>query len=591
MKPGIAFGDHIKTEKTPKFRYNAEASVAMRSYFLLFLLGTITIILFSRLVFLQLIQGSYYRKLSDVNRTRTVIIHAPRGIIQDRNRVPLVYNIPGFRSVEKEETTLLGKEEALRLIASGRKNIEVDNLRQYPFKDAFSHVIGYTGQITEENIKMPQYANYLATDYIGKSGLEKEYEQILKGVDGKELVEVDALGKVIRTLGKTDPTSGRDITVTLDANLQKAAYDAMKDIPKGSVIVSRPNGEILTLLSKPSYDPNLFTLDKTYTPASDSAYTKVSQIILDNANQPLLDRSVSGTYPPGSTFKIITAAAGLEQKVIDERYTITDTGVVTLGAFSFANWFYTDHGQTEKGPVDVRRALGRSNDIFFYKLADLLQVDRISLTAEKFGIGKKLGIDIGGEESGILPTKKWKEENMKEQWYLGDTYHYGIGQGYLLTTPLQVNIFTQAVANRGVMFQPHLLLSKPEKILQKNLLSLKTYKLLEEGMNQACDTGGTAFPLFEFKVQNSDLVIDNKNFFGVNGASGSADTRHVSISCKTGTAQHGDEHTLPHAWITLYAPSENPEIIVTVLAESSGDGSKFAGPVAKKILEEYFRKK
>jgi penicillin-binding protein 2 len=449
-----------------------------------------------------------------------------------------------------------------------------------------SHVLGYIGQISEAELKTPVFANYAATDWVGKSGIEEQYEQLLRGVDGKQLIEIDALGKKVRSLGQTDPIAGVDITLTLDTKVQKAAYDGAKSVHKGAIVVSKPDGQILAMVSKPSFDPNLFTLDTTYKPASDSAYFSLESVLEDSNSQPLLDRVIAGTYPPGSTFKLVTAASGLDKHVIDDSYRVTDTGVVKIGQFSFANWFYTQYGKTEPGELDVTRALARSNDIFFYKLAEKIGVDRLSDTARDFGLGSRLGIDLSGELSGVVPNKKWKKDTIGEDWYLGDTYHYGIGQGFLLTTPLQVNMLTSVIANNGVLYQPRLLKNSQPKIKAENLLAEKNASLIRSGMIASCSSGGVGYALFDFKVKNPKLAIDGKNFMKV--ATGSADMRQIPVACKTGTAQHGGEDTLPHAWITVFAPAYKPEIIVTVLAESSGEGSVIAAPIAKKILEAYF---
>jgi penicillin-binding protein 2 len=598
MIHGIAFGDHIKTEKSKKYRYGEDEKSPMRLSWLFVLLILFCGFVLLRLFSLQVVNATYYKRLSDGNRTRTVVIHAPRGVILDRNNTPLVFNVPGFRKTDGKKITFLQREDALSRIAKGEKGIEIDTLRNYPYKDILSHVVGYIGQIDPDTVKDPEFAKYLASDTIGKAGLEQEYEHQLKGQDGHQLVEVDAMGKVIRTLGQTDPVSGQDIQTTLDIDLQKAVYSAMNNVIKGAVVVSKPDGEILAMVSKPTYDPNLFTMGETYRASSPSAYPTIASVLLDGQNQPLLDRNIAGAYPPGSTFKIVAAVAGLEKKIIDETYSIVDTGVVHLGTFSFSNWYLTEYGKTEIGPVNVTRAIARSNDIFFYKLSELLHVDGISDTANKFGVGQKLGIDLKGEVAGLLPTTEWKQKNIGEQWYTGDTYQYGIGQGYLLTTPLQVNAWTQAIANRGILYQPHLLTSTKPKVLSKNLLSQKTFDLVQKGMVDACETGGTAWPIFDFTVKNPSLPIDGVNYTEASAtssahiaASESAQFRHVRVACKTGTAQQGDEKALPHAWITLFAPAENPEIVVTVLKESAGEGSNEAGPIAKQILTSYFENK
>src|SRR3989338_7581117 len=601
MKTGVAFPDFIRTEKPSTRSYEhsfGKDGSKMRGFLLPLLLLVFLLIILIKLTNLTIFQGSYYRGLSNNNRMRTSIIHAPRVIIFDRNNTPLVFNVPGFRQIVNGKTQFIDRDAANSLMVKSAKDLEVDNLRQYPYKEELAHVLGYIGQISQDEIKDPKFAGYHQKDMIGKIGVEKQYEDILKGIDGKQLIEVDAVGKKIRTLGQEDPISGRDIKLTIDAKLQSASFNALKDIKKGAIIVSTPTGAILSLVSKPSFDSNLFTLGERYVAASDSAYRNVTEILTDSKNQPLLNRVIGGVYPPGSTFKLVVASAGLEDKIIDEKFEVEDTGVITVGAFSFANWFYTDYGKTE-GNVNIVKAIKRSNDIFFYKLADMLGVEKLSFFARKFGLGEKLGIDLEGERKGLVPTEEWKKKEIGDNWYLGDNYHYGIGQGYLLTTPLQVNSWTQAIANKGVLYRPHLLLDqksrpKADQPLAKKFLSEKTISLIRQGMIESCDTGGVAWPLFELKVENGKLKVDGKNFFEAPQATTSAnfkDYRKVSVACKTGTAQHGGEETVPHAWITLFAPAYNPEIVITVLAESSGQGSNVAAPIAKKILEEYFKNK
>ncbi|MDO8621374.1 MAG: penicillin-binding protein 2 [Candidatus Levybacteria bacterium] len=582
IKIGAVFGENIKTEKLSKRTHSYGKNYAIRSFLLPSILFLAIGILIIRLFFLQISFGAYYRHLSDNNRIKTVVIHAPRGIIFDRNGSPLVFNVPGFREVPdgtsstNEKTKLLTQEQALTFLAQGRKDLEIDSLRSYPYKDAFAHVLGYIGQISKDELQSNEFSNYRGGDLIGKIGIEKSYESKLKGIDGKQLVEVDSLGNAIRTLGQTDPIPGENITLTLNLNLQKAVSDAMKDVKKGAAIVSMPNGEILALVSKPSFDPNLFTFGKDYKIASESGiYSSISQILTDSENQPLINRTISEVYPPGSTFKLITAAAGLEDKIIDENFEITDTGIVWLGNFSFSNWYFTQYGKTD-GQVNVVKGLQRSNDIFFYKLAEKVGVDKLSEMAMKFGLGQKLGIDISPEEAGTVPTPLWKEKVIGEGWYLGDTYHYGIGQGYLLTTPLQVNYWTQIIANGGTGYRPHLLVNPKSEILNPKFLSEKTISLIKQGMIESCSAGGVAWPFFELKVP------------AFAKASAGKESEKLKVACKTGTAQHGTGDTWPHAWITLFAPADNPQIIVTVLSESSGEGSNVAAPIAKKILEEWF---
>lgn len=587
MKHGVAFGDSIHTEKIKRHRLseNEPYSPKIRSRILLLALFLVTAIIFIRVFSLQIVKGEYYRTLSDSNRTRTIIIYAPRGILFDRNNIPLVYNKPGFRQMQKDKVVTLDQNKALDLLAKGSQDILVGSLRQYPYKDIFAHVLGYIGQITQEESISPEYKDYLPTDMVGKTGIEYEYESLLRGTNGKQLIEVDATGKKVRALGQTDPISGQDLHLTLDSKLQAAVYSAIQKVAKGAAIVSTPKGEVLAIVSKPSFDPNLFTRGPSYI-ATNSSYLSVSDI-LTGKDHPLLDRAIGGTYPPGSTFKVVMAAGALQSKKIDKNYEVDDKGKIQIGPYTYTNWFYTGYGRTD-GQVNVVRGLARSNDIFFYELAAKMGLSTLVSSASQMGVGRLTGIDLPGEAKGVLPDKNWKKKNIGEDWYLGDTYIYGIGQGYLLTTPIQVNLWTQIVANGGDMYQPHVLRMDDQPV-KKGVLSSSTVDLVREGMIGACSDGGTAWPLYDFKVRNPYLKIDNKNITAA--ASGSADMRHIAIACKTGTAQHGGEDTLPHAWITLFAPAYDPEVVVTVLKEESGEGSNEAGPIAKEILDAWFGEK
>jgi len=588
-KTGIAFGEYIfqdKSNKRPRDYHFSKSS--FREYFPLFLLAIIILFLVIRVFYLQVIRGGYYRYLSDNNRIKTITIHAPRGIIFDRFNTPLVFNVPGFRRMINQKTELLDNDRALSIIAKGEKNLEVDTLRNYPYKESTAHLLGFIGQISKEELENKNYVDYNLGDLVGKTGIENQFEKTLKGKNGQQLFEVDSFGQEIRKLGQTDPIPGKNIQLTIDIKLQEAAFKALEDIKKGAIVISNPKGEILAMVSKPSFDANLFTMGEGYKASSSSA--SISNILSDTENQPMLNRTISGVYPPGSTFKLIVAASGLEDNIIDENYEVEDTGILRIGDFSFSNWYYTSYGGKD-GQVNVVKGIKRSNDIFFYKLAEKIGVEKISNWAKKFGLGNVLGISLPGEEKGTVPSIKWKEETIDENWYLGDTYNLGIGQGYLLTTPLQVNAWTQVIASNGNLYQPKLLLNEKQKVKEKNLLSEETIRLIRKGMIESCSPGGVAWPLFNFKVKNENLKIDGKNFLEVPLSSGSADMREISIACKTGTSEQGGEKALPHAWITLFAPAYNPEIIITVLAEESGEGSSIAGPIAKEVLEEYFKGK
>jgi penicillin-binding protein 2 len=580
------FGESISTGKIKRRNYGDEYDKPRGLRFYLVPIAIIGVVFFIiiRLFFLQVVQGSYYRMLSDGNRIKTILIHAPRGVIFDRNGKPLVYNVPGFRETVNGETKLISQDEAIELLATGAKDLEIDSHREYPHKEAMAHLLGYLGQVSEEELKSKEFAGYASGDVVGKMGIERQYENFLKGTDGKQLAEIDSYGKIVRKLGETDATPGRDITLTIDEGLQKKSYEAIKKVKRGAVVASTPEGEILALVSNPSFDPNLFTQGRDYKVATTSAYPTV-EAILTAEDQPFLNRAISGLYPPGSTYKIITAAAGLENKIIDKNYTVKDTGILRVGEFSFANWYYTNHGGTD-GDVDVVKGLKRSNDIYFYKLAEKIGINKLSDMSRKFEIHNGLGIDLRGEAKGVVPDDAWKRKNIGDQWYLGDTYHMGIGQGYLLSTPLEVNSWAQVIASGGTLYKPHLLKGLGPEVVRKDFLSDNTIEPIRQGMIEACAPTGVAYPLFDFKVKNPKLEINNRDILKV--ATGSADMRQVVIACKTGTAQHGGEETLPHSWITIFAPAYNPEIVLTVLAEESGEGSQIAAPIAKEILTEWF---
>ncbi len=610
MNLGIGFPENAN--KTVRLR---SSFVSLRWFYLL--LFILFLVLLFQIIRVQLISGPYYRVLAEQNRIKTKIIHAPRGTIYDRNGVALVHNIAGFRknlpdcdSNKSSCIQVISREEVLAKKAAGAtiENLEIDSLRQYPYAKSLAHALGFISEVSREELDQQKLSSrgYVPGDRIGRGGIEQQYEEILRGKAGKELIETDALGNELRVLGKVEAQAGSDITTTLDSKLSEIVEREMKD-KTGAVIVSDPQtGEILTLFSAPSFDSNLFTMGGDVQP-----------LLNDEKNRPLFNRAISGTYPPGSTFKIITAAAALEKGAIDEKTTFEDVGVLRIGVFTFPNWYFIQYGKTE-GSVDVVKGLKRSNDIFFYKAAEATGLEDLHSMGLKFGLSNQLGIDLPNEASGLFPSDSWKRETVGEQWYIGDTYHLGIGQGYLLTTPLQVNAWTSVIANGGTLYQPRLVkntTNTTNKPINTNFLKKETVDLIREGMKEACDTGGTGWPLFKFKVQpfgfaqgenstlrlpsttlrtsrsGQELKIDERNFFTPDEAtiSGVAnDFVQIPVACKTGTAEFGDPKNRTHAWFIVFAPIADPQIAVTVLVEGGGEGSNVAAPIAKKILEEWF---
>lgn len=590
-KVGPAFSDYVTQNQRIKKRTAWINPFSGIPHFIpLFLLFILFSLLLLRSFYLQVIRSSYYKRLSDNNRVRSGILPAPRGIVFDRKGRPLVRNVASYKKIDKNGKVVswIDESQALSLLTKGKENdLRIGVQREYLYKDIFSHALGYIGQIDQKEILMPEFKDYQASDFIGKMGLEEKYESILRGIDGKELFEVDTNGKMVHRLGVVEPIAGSDIKTTLDIDIQKAVYEAMKDVKSGAAIVSDPtNGAIFALYSKPAFDTNLFTHSGSY--EANGEYKNLESIISDIKNQPFLNRAIGGLYPPGSTYKLVTAATALETKKILPDTKFEDTGILQVGEFSFGNWYYLQYGKKE-GLLDIVGAIKRSNDIFFYKAAEAVGVDALFSFSKQFGLGSKLGIDILGERSGVVPNESWKQEHIKDNWYLGDTYHLGIGQGFLLTTPLQVNFWTSVFANGGFLYKPHINQGSVE-VLRHDFLKKSTIDLIREGMKQSCSTGGVAWPFFDFKVGNSKLKVDGQDFSDVGVASNGARMVQIPIGCKTGTAETTKDKN-PHAWITLFAPFYHPEVVVTVLVENGGEGSSVAGPIAKKILEKYFEGK
>jgi penicillin-binding protein 2 len=582
---------------------NEETESSTSSSWIKFILPICFLIIFGlfllRLVHLQIIQGADNRELADTNRIQVKLIHAPRGVIYDRNGKILAQDEPGFRYTEsttsgKPKTFYISRDDALKLEVGKDprfKNLEVDNIRTYPYGEKTAHILGYVSEITEDELKDPSYTNtsentnfsltgpmatllgqtkapYKGGDKIGRIGIEETYEKALRGIDGGEVIEIDAAGNKKRTLRHVDPIPGQNVYLTIDADMQQVAYDQLLKAAQtsksccGAAVVQDPtNGEILALASIPSFDP------KHIEPA------------LVAPDSPFLDRVISGTYPPGSTFKIATSMAGLSSGKITGATSFADTGVMSIGPYTFANWYYSEYGRKEDGMIDVIRALKRSNDIYFYQVGQTIGEKTIGDVSKEMGLGRKLGIDLPGEAAGLIPDNDWKVKNVGDVWYPGDTLHMSIGQGYVLTTPLQISNLVSQIADNGKYYSPHLLkkITSSTGKLVKNAsfenISKTNFKqsdidLVKKGLNEVPVSGGTAWPFFTFPVPTAG---------------------------KTGTAEYGAATNASgqpiyktHAWYTSYAPLDNPQLAVTVLVEGGGEGSTVASPVAKEVYRWYF---
>lgn len=570
-----------------------------------------------RLANLQLVHNSLYVKLADSNHVRVQEILAPRGIVYDSQGAALVQNAPSFELVVTpldlpkpydQELSDLAKiisfdQDALRaelktkdpssfqpvtvvpsldhdtaVLFEARANdfpgfsIENNPIRQYADAQTFSNILGYTGKINDAELAARKNDNYLSNDYIGKSGVEASYEQYLRGAAGQKQVQVDARGEVQSVLGEVAAAPGNNLTLNIDGDLQREIY---KDIlahngnKKAAAVALNPQtGQVLALVSVPSFDNNLF--------AKGISKDDYSKLINDPAH-PLIDRAISGIYPPGSTIKPVIASAALQENVVTPDTKIYDNGDLVVGNFHFHGW-----KPGGLGPMDIRNAIAWSSDIYFYTVGggqtnlgiNGLGPERLAKYDALFGMGQKLGIDLQGEMAGIVGSPQERAARAKDPsqagWYLGDTYHISIGQGDMAVTPLQDASWTATIANGGTLYRPYVvnkvtdpvsgkvLLQNQPQAIRSNFIDPKNIEIVREGMRQTV-LGGTARSL-------SSLPI--------------------SAAGKTGTAQFdGANPNAAHAWFTAFAPYENPQIVITVLIEAGGEGSSAATPVVKDALD------
>ncbi|NTU46921.1 hypothetical protein HGA88_04825 [Candidatus Roizmanbacteria bacterium] len=515
-------------------------------------IGVFLLLLFLRLFQLTIVKGAYYRKLAEENRTREIVIEAKRGTLLDRKGIVLVQN--------------------LSAVSSDTENRE-KSIRSYTDGEAFAHLVGYRQLADKVDFdRDPCLTKLKSGDKTGKKGAEQLFECQLRGKPGKKLVEIDARGRYLNTLSVVPPTEGQALKLAVDSVLQKKAYELIKG-KRAAVVALKPNtGEVLILAASPSFNPQSF---------EDGASADITRSFTDET-KPMFNRASEGGYPPGSTFKLVVATGAMETKKIDESTIIEDTGSIKAGPISFGNWYYLQYGKTE-GPVDLVMAIRRSNDIYFYEVGEKLGPEAIKEWAEKFGYERQTGIGIS-EIAGSIPSPYWKEDVLKEKWYLGDTYNLSIGQGYVVSTPLQVAQATAVFAQNGNLCRPLMLragsTADPDIVQYATPdchslhISQKTLDVIREGMKEACSTGGTGWPLFDFTV----------------GSKEKGDERKIQTACKTGTAESQSASGVPHAWFAAFAPFENPEIVLTVLVEEAGQGSDIGGPIAKEIFKTYFER-
>ena len=579
-----------------------------------------TLVLAGRLFYLQIIMGDQYLNQAEINRIRIQKVTSLRGAVLDRNNNILARNKASFSLTVVPADLPKNKNELNNLTdkLASRLNIEINEIknkindlpswsydsyllieqisyedalktmvisselagidvlsearREYPENNSVAHLLGYTGRIDEQEKEEIDFEYYSMTDWIGKTGIEKYYEEILKGKNGRKQVEVNSLGKELNILANEEPINGKNITLTIDIDLQKKVIEELNsaientEATGGSVVALDPrNGEILSLVSLPDYNNNLFINGLSQTEYEN---------IFNNELKPLFFKAISGEYPSGSIIKPIIATAALEEGIINQ-----NTSFISTGGIKINKWFFPDWKQGGHGSTNVTKAIAESVNTFFYiigggtedeKYLNGLGVEKINFWAEKFSLNNKTGIDLPAEADGFLPTMEWKLETKGEKWYIGDTYHLAIGQGDLLVTPLQMATAYAAFANNGTIYIPHLF--KSSETTQKENFIEKQIEIYNQNF---------------IKSNNVSIVRQGLRQAVLSGSARKMQQLNVSSAGKTGTAQFGNEDK-SHAWFISFAPYENPEIVLVVFLEKGGEGSKNALPVALNILDWYF---
>lgn len=505
----------------------------------------ISLTLLLRLIQLQVIEGGIWAGRATQNRLYGALTTPGRAVAFDRYGEPLILNVPDYfelldRTALFGPSRLLTADQGLALLASDSAAVQQRFHRMYPLGPALAHVLGYVTAVTTEELLAEDRAVSML-DQTGKQGLEQSYDRQLRGAPGEEQYEISALGIKLRLIKKTEASAGAPIQTTLDPFLSAVSYQALGDNQGAVVIADAATGDILSLVSGPAFDPNLLTM-RSPDQASESARRQAVQALFDDKRQLFFNRAVSGAYPPGSIFKLVTALAALQSGNVTAATEFVDEGVLRVGDFSYANWYFTQYGGTE-GAIAIQRAIARSNDIFFYKAAEAAGPNLIAAMAQSLGFGQPVGLELRAEHPGLVPNPRWKEAMRGERWFLGNTYHYGIGQGDLLATPIQVAQMMQAISNAGTKCPLHLVKSGVQNC--ENIgLNNNHLELVLQGMLDACSEGGTAYPFFAWNTQHiSSATRGNERI------------QAGQVACKTGTSEFGntDErgYKKTHSWFAM----------------------------------------
>jgi penicillin-binding protein 2 len=583
---------------------------------LVIFVGLAFLLIFIRLWSLQVIKGSDLRQLSENNCIRLRENPADRGMLLDRHGNVLAHNRPSFEVSlipedlranpevllkagamlnmtrgEIEEKIKAQKRRTpfnpvkiksdidwnqLALLETNRVHlpglvVDVRPRRAYDYGDFASHLIGYLGEVDENEMRQSREFPYRMGAQIGKYGVEYRWENDLRGSDGGQQIEVDALGREIRPLGVVEPFPGNNLVLTIDLELQKVAEEAYQGKTGALIAMDPKTGQILAMVSKPSFNPDIFARN---------ILPEEWKSLVENPYHPLQNKGIQGQYPPGSVFKIITAIAGLESRTITPNTPFTCAGAFPYGNRDFRCWKEGGHGS-----LSLHRAIVESCDIYFYQLGLKLGPDLIARYASEFGLGKVTGISLP-EKPGIVPSSSWKKKRHRTPWYSGETLSFSVGQGYLNATPLQLLVLISAVANGGKILLPQVA-ERIEDIYKNKLEEYPTVEL------ERVNVSGKTLQIIQEALKGA--VNDP------HGTGSACGLKEVKVAGKTGTAQviampedfkRGDLKRIPlkfrdHAWFVAYAPVEDPKISVVVLVEHGGFGSTAAAPIAKKVIEKY----
>ena len=600
-------GDISRQDGAPELRIRA------RWLYLIVIFAFLSLTI--NLLLLQVLQGERYSFLSENNRVRIKRMPGTRGMILDRAGQLLVDSRPSFdllfvpEDTNDPENTLrllaryLGRDEKelLAILEENRKrpafqelllgrdvdwptvvaveshqldlpgvNLRARPRRSYADGPVGAHVLGYLGEIGSRQLQLLKDEGYTLGDEIGQYGLERHWEEVLRGQSGGQQVEVDALGRRMRVLHEVPDVPGYTVHLTLDQQLQATAFQALKD-KEGTIVVLDVNtGAILAMVSTPAFDPNIF--------ARGIKAEEWRGLIKDRL-RPLSTRATQGQYPPGSTFKVVMAIAGLEEGAVQPETTISDPGFYNFGNRAFRDWKKGGHGS-----VDLHKAIVQSCDVYFYQLGPRLGVDRIAKWSRAFGLGEKSGVALDDERSGLIPDTEWKRKRYRQPWFPGETVSVAIGQGYVTVTPLQLANMMAAVANGGTVYRPRIV----SKIESTDGATIREY-----GPEKIRTIKVSPTTLQRVRTALADVVK------GPGGTGGAARSSLVEIAGKTGTAQvvemkgaylKSEQLTYfsrDHAWFVSYAPAQSPQIAVAVLVEHGGHGGEAAAPMAKKVIEKY----